>query len=112
MAVGPMIGVHRKLPFDFGEAFLGTLQEPMRFGEFFDKRDGHFVLRRIVFEPAANSGFEFGGVFVAQDEFLGAAAVDEPVHGRARFAFDGARASGARARVVAARVRRCGLLRQ
>ena len=26
MAVGPMIGVHRKLPFDFGEAFLARFK--------------------------------------------------------------------------------------
>jgi hypothetical protein len=39
----------------------------MRFGEFFDKRDGHFVSRRIVFEPAADGAFELGGIFMAQD---------------------------------------------
>jgi hypothetical protein len=107
-----MIGVHGKLPFHFGEAFLRALKKPMRFGELFDERDGHFILRRIVFEPAADGGFEFGGIFVAQNQFLGAAAVHEPVHGRARFAFGRAWASGARARVFAARVLGCGLLRR
>jgi hypothetical protein len=37
MAVGPMIGVHGKLPLDFGEAFLRAFSKPTRFGEFFNE---------------------------------------------------------------------------
>jgi len=94
-----MVGVHGQFPFDLGKAFLRAFQEPVSFGELFDESDGHFVLWRIVLEPAAHGGFEFGGIFVAQDEFLGTAAVDEPVHGRGRFAFERARASRARIHV-------------
>jgi len=39
----------------------------MRFGEFFDERDGHFVFGSLVLEPAANGSLELRGIFVAQD---------------------------------------------
>jgi hypothetical protein len=51
-------------------------------------------VRIVVITPSADSGLEFGRIFVGQDSFFGAAAVFECIEAGFGFAVRGARAGG------------------
>ncbi len=68
---------------------------PVRVGELFDKNNGGVGVGAVLIEPGLNGGFKFGGIFVGQDGFFGAAAVFERIQAGFGFALGGARAGGA-----------------
>ncbi len=88
---GPEVGVAGELPFDLFEALSVALELPVRERELFDQAEGGLGVGAVVIEPGLEGGFKFGGIFVGQHGFLGAAAVLEGVLAGFRFAFGAAR---------------------
>ena len=90
--------------FDLFEAFAVALEVPVGEGGVVDEHAGDFIafVGLVVIEPGLDGEFEFGGIFVGQDGYLGAAAVSEAVHARAGFAVGSFRAGRAVARFFGA----------
>ncbi len=92
---GPVPGVAGEVGFDLLEVFRGALKMPVGEGGFFDQGDFVMLMRVVLIEPVFDGGGVFGGIFVGQDGYFGAAAVGEAVQGGFGFAFRGAGAGGA-----------------
>jgi hypothetical protein len=109
------MGVAGESPFDFFEALLIAFEFPVRVGELLDKGDSGVGVGIVLIEPGLDGGFEYGGVFVGQHGFFGAAAVFERVQAGFGFAVRAARAGGAGVvgrREFVERIVHCGFRRE
>lgn len=94
----PVIGVGRKLPFDVFQVLLRSLEEPMRAYRFLHQRTGYLGLRPVMPKPGIAKRFKLGWIFMAQDQFCGAAAMRDGISTGTRFSVGSGRTSAAVAR--------------
>jgi hypothetical protein len=86
LAFGPGVELEVFVVVDFVEAALVALEVPLGVRGLVDEDAFGGSLRIVLVEPALDEGEVFGGVFAAEDDGFGAAAVGEGVHARNGFA--------------------------
>ena len=82
LTFGPMPEIHVFFVVDFVETALAAHEEPLGVRGLIDEQAFGGILRIVLVKPAFDDGGVFGGIFVAEDDLLRAAAVREAIHGR------------------------------
>jgi hypothetical protein len=82
LTFGPMPEMHVFFVVDFVETALAAHEEPLGMRGLIDEQAFSGILWIVLLKPAFDDGGVFSGIFVAQDNLLGTAAVGEAIHRR------------------------------